>query len=649
MTNCFVRTLAATLAVVLLTTAAPTTAQDLPPGFDETFALASLNPLLMIEADAVVRLDVQRFEIDGPGRATLTARRVVTVLNADGREAGERFIHYDNRLLHLKKFSGLIRDAQGKVIRKLKNSDEEDYSYISGYSLYDDNRVRVARLYHNTYPYTVEFEYEVRYDGLINWPAWYPQQSRMPVVFGQFDIVAPAAMEIRYTVQGAALEPIVSQRGRRKTFRWQVEALPALELEPYGPAWSEQVVAVHTAPAVFEIEGAQGDLSSWQGFGQWYHDLSKGRDVLPPEARAEVHRLIEGLTDDREKARRLYAYLQEKTRYVSIQLGLGGWQPFDAAYVHERGYGDCKALTNYMQALLKEAGIPSFPALIRSGSQAAEVLADFPSNQFNHVVLSVPLEADTLWLEATSQTIPFGHLGTFTEDRYALLVKPDGGELVRTPRSRAADNQQIRHATIRLTAAGDATVEIDTRYTGNQQDHIRGALATRSGRERNEWLHEAIDLPNFEVVRADFSSVENRALSVTLPMMLKAMRYASRTGKRLFIPLNLLERWTAIPPPVEARTQPIEFFPYPFVDADTTRFELPAGFAIEHVPKPVEIETAFGRYEAKVVKEPDGMLTYCRRVAVTQATCPAEDYEAFRNFMHRIAQADREQVVLVAQ
>ncbi len=640
---------AGALAVILLATAATTAAQDFPPGFDETFALSSLDPLLMLGADAVVRLDVQRFEVDRPGKATSKVRRVVTVLNADGREAGERFIHYDDRLLHLKKLKGLIRDAQGKVIRKLKKGDLEDYSFISGYSLYEDNRVRIARLYHNVYPYTVEFEYEVLYDGLINWPTWYPQQSEMPVVFGQFEIVAPTYMEVRYKVQGATLEPVVSRQGNRQTFRWQIEALPALEPEPYGPAWSDQVLAVHTAPATFKIEGAQGNMNSWQAFGQWYHDLSEGRAVLPPEARAEVQRLTEGLADDREKARRLYTYLQEKTRYVSIQLGLGGWQPFDAASVYDRGYGDCKALTNYMRALLKEAGIPSFPALIRGGSRAREVLPGFPSNQFNHVVLSVPMQADTLWLENTSQTIPFGHLGTFTEDRYALLVKPEGGELVRTPRSRAQDNQQVRHAQVRLTATGDAMADVHTRYTGNQQDRIRNALATRSPRDREEWLHEDIDVPSFEVVRIDFSSVDARALSVELPLALKLPRYAARTGKRLFLPVNLMERWSAVPPPVEERTQPVKYFPYPFVDTDTIRYALPEGFVVEAMPDPVEVETAFGRYRAEVVLEPDGTLAYHRRVAITEATCPPELYDTFRDFMRQIAQADRAQVVLVAQ
>ncbi len=71
----------------------------------------------------------------------------------------------------------------------------------------------------------------------------------------------------------------------------------------------------------------------------------------------KVHELTDHLTDKRQKVFALYDYLQKNTRYISVQLGIGGWQPFPADYVATKRYGDCKALSNFMVALLKEAGI----------------------------------------------------------------------------------------------------------------------------------------------------------------------------------------------------------------------------------------------------------------------------------------------------
>jgi hypothetical protein len=317
--------------------------------------------------------------------------------------------------------------------------------------------------------------------------------------------------------------------------------------------------------------------------------------------------------------------------------------------VHQRGYGDCKALTNYMLALLGAVDIPAYPALIRRGYSEPEVLADFPSNQFNHVVLFVPLAGDTLWLENTSQTIPFGHLGADNEDRYALVVRPDGGTLVRTPRSRAGDNLQVRHGRVVLAADGGATAEVQTTYRGNRQDHVREVLAQATAHDREAWLHDYLGLPSFEVVRADFASLDAREPELSLPLALKLPRYAARTGSRLFFRPCLMQAWTDVPAAEEARKQPVQAFPYAFAHLDTLQYVLPAGFTIEALPAPVTVEAPFGRYEASLALQEDGTLAYRRRFEIAETKLPADQYGAFRDFLRQVTQADRVQVVLVAK
>ena len=625
-------------------------AQDFPESIDETFPVAALPLGLLGEAAAVMRMEERRFEVKNDREATEYVRRAVTVLGPEGRGAGRLVLPYD-AFQEIDELEGRLRDADGAVIRTLGDDDQEDYSAISGYSLYEENRVRVAELYHGTYPYTVEFTYEIEHDGLIGWPTWRPQWHRHPVEYARFEVDVPAGMVVRYAARNAKLRPRIEHRQTRTVYRWTMTMQPASEPEPHGPSWIEQAAAVHTAPATFEIGGTRGDMRTWKAFGRWYGELSEGRDALPPTVVQEVQAMTEAASTRRDAVRRLYRYLQERTRYVSIQLGLGGWQPFAARYVHEHGYGDCKALVNYMKALLRAVGITSYPALIRHGGARPTVLADFPSNQFNHVVLAVPMpDGDTLWLECTSQTMPFGHLGARNEDRHALLITPGGGQLVRIPRSTAAQNQQIRRTRVALTAAGDATAAVQTTYTGNQQDRVRQALARQSDRDRRDWLREAIAATGVEIAATDFSDVERRGGTLNVPITLKLRRYAAATGQRLFVPLNPLERWTqALPDLQQERAQPVQFFGYPFADADTVTYVLPEGFAVEAVPDPVVEKTAFGRYEANTEVQPDGTLVHIRHVEVTQPTLPPGQYDVFRSFMQRVVQADRAQFVLVKE
>lgn len=614
---------------------------------DETFPTATMHRPFILEAPAVVRLDVRRFVVEGAGAATEHVRRVVTILNPDGKDHARLVLPYD-KFRRIDRLEGRVRDVRGNVVRKLGKDDQRDFSAISGYTLYEERRVRVAELYESNYPYTVEFTYTIEHDGLISWPTWRAQERELPVEYAAFEVDAPAHVPIRYVVENGSWAPEKERADGRHRVRWTDAQVEKGQSVAYGPPWRDQVVTVHTAPTAFEIEGASGRMDDWAAFGQWYHRLSQGRGTLSPATRAKVDTLTAAAGDTLEAIEALYRFMQDRTRYVNVSLGIGGWQPFPARYVETRGYGDCKALTNYMQALLTAAGIESFPVLIRAGHDAPAILPDFPSNQFNHVVLAVPLDGDTLWLENTDQTAPFGHVSSSIEDRHALLVTPEGGRLIRTPRSAASDNTQHRRAHVELKADGDAQARIHTTFAGNQQDRVRGALALRSQRDRAEWLRDAIDIPNFSVTAADFSDVDRRQRIIALPVELSLSRYGARTGRRLFFRPNLMQRWTSVPPSADtARTVPVHVADYPFVDTDSIAYALPEGYAVEAAPEPVRLATPFAYYEARVETPSDGKLVYRRRMEMREETLRAEQYGVLRTFLRQVARADRQQVVLV--
>lgn len=112
-----------------------------------------------------------------------------------------------------------------------------------------------------------------------------------------------------------------------------------------------------------------------------------------------------------------------------------------------------------MYSLLKEVCIQSHYTLVRAGEGESYMLKDFPYNPFNHIILCVPFQKDTMWLECTNQTIPAGYLGDFTDDRYVLLIREEGGKLVKTPRYTREQNLQVRYSTGKIDPTGLLTVQ----------------------------------------------------------------------------------------------------------------------------------------------------------------------------------------------
>jgi hypothetical protein len=610
----------------------------------EKYIASAITHELIKDAKAVVRYENQSLKVSSIRKANLNVHRIITILNAEGRQFGEVQLYYD-KFRKIENLEGNIYNAQGEKIRPLEDKDINDYTATSDFSLYEDSRIQVASLFNGEYPYTVEFVYEIKYDGYIGFPSWFPQEDNASVEYSQFEVVFPANLPLRYW-KNIPDSPQVSFQENNTIWKWQALSLRPFETEPVGPETIDQYQSVHIAPEKFEIDGYRGDLSSWKSFGDWFNKLYDNRQEIPDNLRQKIIEITKNIITDKEKIRILYQYLQSKTRYVSIQLGVGGWRPFDASYVCERGYGDCKALTNFMMSLLKVVSIKAYPALIYNSTKASNFLNDFPSNQFNHVILCIPTPPETLWLECTSQNIPFGHLGLNNEDRFCLLITPDGGIPVRTPASNSVSNRQQRITHVDLNFAGDATADIYTIYTGDQQDHVRTGLKDATAKERTDWLNENIHLPTFDLLNSDFAGLTRSSDTVSFKISIHLPRYAVSTNNRLIFQPNLMEKRFYVPRQIEKRNQPI-VHSYPYLDTDTIIFNVSKYLSAEAIPKPVHIETNFAKFSSKITLTDSSTLLYTRYLEIFKKELPPEMYNDYRKFFQDVVQADKASVSFV--
>src|SRR5690606_12956846 len=138
---------------------------------DGDYAVNKIPEALMKNADVIKRAEEMRFEIIDPGKSKLYHRYVLTILNENGGKYAMEYEYYD-KLREVKSIEGSLYDAAGNKIKSLKKSDIKDLSGTSDVSLADDSRIKLHGFYHRLYPYTVEYETEVIYNGSFFFPAW---------------------------------------------------------------------------------------------------------------------------------------------------------------------------------------------------------------------------------------------------------------------------------------------------------------------------------------------------------------------------------------------------------------------------------------------------------------------------------------------
>ena len=592
---------------------------------------------------AVIREDYSRFEILAINKSRHYVHQVITILNEKGKSYAFSSIRYD-KLEKIISIAAYVYDAQGSLIKKLKNSEIADRSAYDGFSLFTDNRLKQIDLTQSTYPYTVEFEYETEMKYLYSIPAYFQYtDDEVSIQKKEFEVIYPIALKPRYKLN-LIPEPKKETNRENEKLKWQIENFKPEKFEPFTS--DKLLPKVVLAPTKFEYDGYRGSMESWNDLGKWQILLNEGRGILPEETKQKVREIIKGLTSVESKTKALYEYLQNKTRYVSIQRGIGGFQPFEASLVDKTSYGDCKALSNYMVALLKEAGVNGHYTLIYGGEKDRPVPSNFTIDYFNHIIVNVPNGKDTLWMECTSQTKPFGYMGNYTGDRWALMITEDGGKLVRTPSLKTEKNTQLQKATVFLDKIGNAKAKVTTAYSGLQyENNGLDFLINSQPDDQKKWLQENISIPSFEIGTFTFVNKKERVPTAIVNVELVLSRYASVSGKRVFLMPNLLNRSTYIPQKNENRKNAI-VRKGSFIDFDSIYYHIPEEIYPEFIPQPIKISTQYGEYESSF-KFDHGKLLYTRRLRMNPGEFPASSYSELVDFYKSINKADNIKLVFL--
>ena len=628
-------------------------AQTKPADSANPYAVSNIpKALLTQQANVVFREYYETTNLTNPSKSVNTVRRVATILREDGKKWGRCVVHYSDKSQKITNFKGNLYDAAGKFVRKVKSSEIQDVATDDGFSIATDSRAKIAELMYGQYPFTVEFDYEVEGKGAFPVESWTAQPlPSVSVQDAAFELQLPTSETAHFKAFNLETsDPATIGVSGGKSYRWTAKNVVAGSEDAFT---SDKII---TSPTVFvswenfKYLGYSGTADSWAAFGAFFNELNKGRDVLPDAFKTELQTLVKDCPTPLSKIEKIYSFLQKNTRYVSIQLGIGGFQPFLASDVYAKKYGDCKALSNFTKAMLQEVGIRSHYTLVGAGSDAAPLQRDLVGNYFNHAFLCVPMEKDTVWLECTSSNGPAGYCGNFTGDRDVLILTEKGGQVVHTPRYSEKDNRQMRQATVKLDADGNATTDLTTVYSGLQQDVAREFATHSNEKDVRDALIRRLHLPSFDLKSFKYVADRQRIPTVEEKLSLELPHYGAKSGRRLFVQPNIFSKFSFVMPDTttkKTRKYGVVANEMAYTDTDSLTFDLPEGFSLEHTPEAMNLKSAFGHYSA-VFKLIGKRLLYTRELVLNNIGQPKESLGLLLDFMRDIEKADKVKMVLVA-
>ncbi len=614
---------------------------------DFIYSPTAIPQELLTKSNSVKLYSKDEFIVTDESRAIYKHREVITVLNEQA-ENELKFGEYSDAFTRLEDVQITLYNKTGLPSKTFKKKDLSTYGV--GQNLMDDVSYYYLSISvkADEYPVTIEIAYTKKYNSLLNYPPFNIISPDQSVKAAYYTAVIPASLGLRYKNQNTGIQPVITEERGKIIYNWKAENLPAITSEPESVSWSNRFPRVWMAPNKFKMDNYSGDMSTWSNYGKWYSLLLQKANDLSTQAKTRINTMVAAAKSDDEKVRILYNYLQENFRYVSIQLGIGGFKPFSASFTDQKKYGDCKGLSNYMQACLAAVGIKSYLALINAEYNRIPVDPAFPVNNFNHVILCVPLQKDTVWLECTSPYNEYGVLGSFTENRNALLITENGGVLAQTPISKPSENKMSVHSTIDITENGGGKMKSIITCTGEYRLSYIIQLQNTSLDDQKSYFLKKFELStpddfNF-IMPTEVKNSEKLQCSIDASFQ---KIIAFKTGAKFFLNIQVPMMQVYSLPKNDNRQQDY-YFEFPYQKNDTTIYNLPEGFIVEHLPAAAKIDCKYGHYSFSATYDAvNNRIMSVSEMQLLKYKIPAADYKEVYQFMGKIINEQTGKIVIV--
>jgi transglutaminase-like putative cysteine protease len=619
-------------------------------------AAAEKLPVFPGKPRAVMLLDETTYTVGADGRATEHVRRVVKILRPQGRDYGYPAVWYDKDSKVLSMHVWSIDPAGHEY--SLKDNEIADVGAPGeGGELYSDARAKVADPPGRDPGGIVAYEYEKRerpYLAEANW--WF--QDELPRVVQTFTLVLPVGYTYTTTwahhakVDGADLE--------NHHYRWAMNDVPAIDLDevPMSPgegSLSARMTAHYAGPGLMQPQDG-----TWQGIGEWYAGLESDRLQVAPDIAAKAAELVAGKTDFYDRAEAVGDFVQQKIRYFTISMGIGGYEPHPAEDIFRGRYGDCKDKAALLSVMLSSVGIHS--ALLMVDTERGVIDPEAPSIVGNHMIgaIEIPNGYESpkmhsvvtaksgkryLIFDPTWELTPFGQLEDNLQGSYGVLMEGAASQIIGLPVMDPNLNTIRRTASFELTTDGSLKGTVTDLRFGDLAEQRRSVFSSRNGKEQQEYMNRSLghdftaaSLSDLRVVNVD---VLNKDLTTTFD--LQATHFASATGPLLMVRPRVLGSYEL---DVDQKSRKVAIdLEQTMQGTDEYDIELPAGYVVDELPDPVKQDFGFASYVSS--SEMHGrVLHYSRTYTVKQVMVPAAKYADVQRLAAVIAADEDSRAIL---
>lgn len=591
------------------------------------------------DASSIVLRDESVVDLHADGTLVDVTHETFKIFNQRAHDKAEISIPYNSSNEKITNLHARTIKPDGTVLTA-SAGDIHQSAPFSEYAMYDDAKINGISMPGVEDGAIIDYTY-TRTTTKSYLPGQYSEQWSFrdgvdPVKLSKMTLTAPAGMKLQTlprNTAGMTSTETLSKDGSKKTYVWKMANLSPLLPEPMMPPASTFIPSVEIST-----------IPSWQNISKWYQGLASSQMVVSPEIKETVKTLTAGKTTDTEKAKAIYYWVEGRTRYVALELGLSAFQPHPAADVCRNRYGDCKDMATLLLTMLHEAGIKTaWPVLLGAGRvEPVHNYLAAPSF-FNHAIVRADIDGQPYWFDSTAEMCQFGQIPGGDRGVDAFVIRNGVGTFEVIPPGTPKDNREITITRVDLHPDGSADCETTIRLEGDSGLGARISFRGLQAVQVKPGFESMVSRfsPNATMTDYKLSPLDDRDQPVVFDLKYHAPLWATKTGHLLIIngkdmssaPFDRPDRKYPI---YSNQTQQSE---------DDIIINLPAGYTLEDKPDEMHEKTSLGDYDETVSLTGSTLTIHLIQSSHPGQVAPS-DYAAAKAQQEKIVALRKQPIVL---
>lgn len=608
--------------------------------------------------NAVMVSNVEHVEIKlerGELKAKSKVDEEILILTDIGASLYNASTVYHSSFNKLLETDGVTLVPNGKGYRTVKSKQTKTVKSTATGVFYDDGQQTIITFAELVKGAKTRSSHTIEHTNIHFLPSYY-FQSYLPIAKSEFKVTFPKNVNLRWQLRGkdTNLIKLTKEEGRNtNTYTWAAENLPRFKVFEHAPDVSYYMPHIliyiedYTAGKNGERKRIFGTVDDLYRF--YYPFISDLNKAPSPEISKIVESLTKDAVSEKEKAMRIFQYVQQNIKYIAFEDGMGGFIPREASLVCSRKYGDCKDMASLLVAMCKEAGIKAYYTWIGT-RRKPYIYEETPLPVVdNHMICTVNIGAEWIFLDGTDALIPFGVPPHTIQGKEALIgLGRDKYKIIKVPQI-AASNNVISDSTYINLTSNTVKGSVNINMKGYCAWGLQEVMQYKSPKEREDAIKAvALRGSNKYLQKSfDYKAFDNREKDVAATSTFEVSDYAQQVGNEWYINMNLQRSYEDLWINPKDRKISLEL-DYKSRQKQVVVLDVPKGFHVSYLPPAAELsEDKLWSFKIGY-KVSEGQVHLVKEYEMNTLYVEPSQFEAHNRLIEELKKHYKESVVLRA-